>query len=120
MIQLLYMTMSKFGLTSGKLNRRVVISRKDGADVASAKERTLPFTIPIVRQAQVFFKKQAAQRDGVGVSDKQEYMFNLRNDVTTNKVNQNCIITYKEEEYSVLNVDKFNEGLVSVTACKRE
>ena len=81
---------------------------------------TNSYAFEIIRDAQVFFKKVSVPIEGGIVSDQQEYVFNFRKDVGTRKIDQRCIIIYNEQNYFVQNVDSFNEGLISVTAVKKQ
>ena len=69
--------MTKLGLTSGKFNRRVVIS----CDVAANDlGSNVVATFKLIRYAQVFKKREAVPVEGGSVSDKQDYIFNIRKD----------------------------------------
>lgn len=111
--------MTKIGLTSGKLNRRVVVVRENAQHGNTYKEKAgKSYDLNITRWCQVFFKRQTSPIEALSLSDKQEYMFNFRFDYYTNQIDQRCTIVYNNQDYSVKNVDKFNVGLVSVTAVK--
>ena len=112
--------MTKIGLTSGKFNKRVEVSRKNSqqSNTFSGKAKN-SYEFHVVRWCQVFFKKQSVPVEVGGVSDQQEYMFNFRKDYYTKAFDQRCVIDYNNEKYYVKNVDNFNEGLINVTACKK-
>lgn len=124
--------MTKFGLTSGKFNQRVVFKRllkeefepevKVGEDrfEVDYTDAGAKYETKFVRWCQVFFKKQTVPIEAGGVSDKQEYMFNVRLDSRTKEVSQRWILVYRDQNYYVLNKDNFNEGILSITACKRQ
>ena len=109
--------MTKLGLTAGKFNKRVVISSTDsGNDLSSGTAVAIKF----MRYAQVFKKREAVPVEGGSVSDKQDYIFNIRKDLETEKIDQNYVLRYKNQDYKVLNVDNFNVGLISVLSTKRQ
>ena len=124
--------MTKFGLTSGKFNRRVIFAKQLSEDFepeiqVGGKKFEVDYTDAgtkyerkFVRWCQVFLKKQTVPIEAGGVSDKQEYLFNVRKDTKTKEVSQRWMLTYREQDYNVLNVDDFNEGIRSITACKRQ
>lgn len=109
--------MTKLGLTAGKFNRRVVISSTDsGNDLSSGTAVAIKF----MRYAQVFKKREAVPVEGGSVSDKQDYIFNIRKDLETEKIDQDYVLRYNNQDYKVLNVDNFNVGLISVLSTKRQ
>ena len=109
--------MTKIGLTAGKFNKRVEIERVDGDENLMSESAV---AVKFMRYAQVFKKREAAPIEGGGVSDKQDYIFNLRKDLETEQVNQNYVLRYNNQDYRVTNVDNFNAGLITVTATNRK